>query len=262
VTQSTSQTLTRTRTQTRSQAATPSQTPTITATPSQSPSPSQTISPSESQSPSSAPTPSQTQTPSVTGFPPQTVLDNTNAGLNGVDSAFRVLTATTLRAVSFYLPESDPVCGPGTYRLQTLTLALGGATGAVSIAVLLYPSDPTTALPDTASGFLRSTVAAFGPVQLASAAYLTVPLPPSWTIDATQQRYFSLVIRTTGAAVVNWFDASDGVADHVPRAGFAQPTGAFASVDGGAVWAMDVTYGSVALTGQKLVCRCACVVCM
>lgn len=52
------------------------------------------------------------------------------------------------RAVSFTLPEDDPVCGPGAYRLQELVLPLSLNEslpgGVLSFTALLYPTDAAT----------------------------------------------------------------------------------------------------------------------
>ena len=52
------------------------------------------------------------------------------------------------RAVSFTLPEDDPVCGPGAYRLEELLLPLSLNEslpgGVLSLTALLYPTDAAT----------------------------------------------------------------------------------------------------------------------
>jgi hypothetical protein len=290
VTQSPSQTQSRSRTQTQSASqsvsgsttetgtlspsgtgtpsATVTPTPTQTLSSSQTSSASQSQSPSESRSPSQSATPSQSssatssqsrtpsqsQSASSTGFPRQVVLDNTAVSANSInDTSSRALSSGSWRAFSFYLPEDDPVCGPGIYRLSTLTLPLGLASGSVSLAVLLYPASSSMYAPLTS--FIRSTVLSLSTVQNFP-SYASLPLPANWLLNATQLRYFSIVLRTTSSSV-GWFDAFDGTAEHAPVPGFAQPVGAFMSADVGASWTPEASYAGLALMGRKLVCRWA-----
>ena len=129
------------------------------------------------------------------------MLDNT-AGLTLPPSAvaLRSLSPAALYAVSFYLPEADPGCGPGTYLLQTLSLplslidALPGA-GTLPLTALLYPADPATGQPLTGGGYLKVLFAAPGPVT-STPAYYAVSLPATWTLNAAAQRWYSLVLTT------------------------------------------------------------------
>jgi hypothetical protein len=94
------------------------------------------------------------------------------------------MSADTWLALSMYFPETDPVCGPGVYRLATVTLALSLNAalpgGAFSIAVLLYPSANGTGIPLTATAsFMSAAIVSVGPV-VASPSYLTLSLPSSW----------------------------------------------------------------------------------
>jgi hypothetical protein len=243
-----SQSASQTQSSSQSVSATQSQTPSQSVTSSQS----ATISLSPSQLVTRSGTPSQTQSQTATGLPHQAVLDNTAVLMNAINAtSSRVLATSVWRAFSFFLPETDPVCGPGIYRLETLSLSLGLANGSVSLAVLLYPASSSTFKPLAA--FIRSTVLSVGPVQ-PSPAYFSLPLPANWLLNATQLRYFSIIVRTT-SSTVGWFDVIDNTTAHVPIPGFAQPVGAYMSADVGASWAPEASYAGLALMGRKLVCR-------
>ena len=78
-------------------------------------------------------TPTQSQTPSITGFPLQPIIGNTNLRSNAIAlSGSCAISSSMYRAVSFFLSETDPLCGPGKYQLVD-----------VSLVFLSYSSDAT-----------------------------------------------------------------------------------------------------------------------
>jgi hypothetical protein len=133
--------------QTQSQSMTPSQA--VTPTQSMSLTPSQSVSIgysltstqsfSQSQSASPPPPPSSSQSQSVSssqstsasqsqthsGFPSQPVIDNTVRGSVNISAGvFQEISPTVSRGITFFWPESDPVCGPAPYALASVTVAL------------------------------------------------------------------------------------------------------------------------------------------
>ena len=91
-----------------------------------SPSTTQTKSPSQT---TSVVTQSGTATPSITpsptGFPLQPVIDNTGIISNGLSvSNMTLISVLSWQAISFFLPEVDPSCGPGKYSLEALAVPL------------------------------------------------------------------------------------------------------------------------------------------
>jgi hypothetical protein len=85
-------------------------------------------------------------------------------------------------------PESDPVCGPGSYNLSTLVLALGAATQGtlVTLEVVLFSADAISfpvfvyQLPYLGSFLATLSVDA-------APAYITIPVPAATlTVDTVQ----------------------------------------------------------------------------
>ena len=231
-----------------------SSTPTQSITPTSTQSPSATVTSSNTASSSSTPslTPSQT----LTGFLTQPMIDNTARGTNSLSLSSRTLGSATWFGLSFQLPEDDPVCGPGSYRLDALTLALslnGTLPGGVlPLTLLLYPANPATGAPLTTESFYHLFFASPGPVA-ASPGFVSAVLPAAWTISALSQRWYSLVVYTQGF-VVNWHDPVDGVAAHVPARGMGVPAGLWTSVDSGATWAAAASYPGLLIAAQKTEC--------
>ena len=125
------------------------------------------MSQTQTQSPSSSATPSVTRTSSITqtrsqtrsqtatqtgsGFPLQPVFDNTAKLLNGIDPlAAQAVSPAAVRGVLIFWPETDPVCGPGTYRLASLSLSLASPdVSSTTLLVRLFAADPDTFQPTT-----------------------------------------------------------------------------------------------------------------
>lgn len=236
--------------QSQTASSSPTATRSVTATPqiTQTPSQSQTLSRSASQSASQT----------STGFPRSPLLDNTAGGAApiNVSGALASVAASPWIGISFYLPEADPVCGPGTYRLQALTAALSASVASLPLTLLLYPADPATGAPLTSSSYLRSPYfPSAGPLSPAP-AYVTVTLPASWTLDATALRWYSLVLyAASGAAAASWYEAADNTTDHVPVTGFgAVVAGLWTSTDSGASWAALSRWPGLQVSAQKTAC--------
>jgi len=246
------QTVTPSESQSASATASRSQTPSLSQSPSQSP----TLTASQSQTPSQ--TPSVTATQTSTGFPVDTLIDNTFGGsVLLLANESRLVSQDIWYAVSFYLPESDPVCGIGSYDLKSLTLPLVLAEpvpgGMVLLTLLLYRAT-SAGVPESDQTFIGS--AAFRAVGIVSStpAYFEVTLPSNWLADATLSRYFSIVFRTQTYAV-SWVSPDDGNVDHLPVSGFGVPWGVYTSVDQGTTWTSDTpTYGGIFVTAEKNVC--------
>lgn len=220
---------------------------------SESSSPSRTSTQSPSATASSSSTAS--MTPSPTGFPVQSVIDNTGAGTIALDAtSSRQLSATTRRAVSFYLPETDARCGPGSYVLRSITLGLspdGVSAGDMApLAIELYVAASDTGLP--ASSASQVILESVGPMSNGP-SYFTIDLPSSWSINATFQRWYSIVVFVTSSSV-HWIDPVDGVIGHVPLRGFGLPHGSFQSTDSGASWQSNASYAAVGIHAQKTAC--------
>jgi len=66
--------------------------------------------------------PSVTATQTTTGFPIEIVIDNTYVSNPMFDAAIppRTISPDMWYGVSFFMPESDPVCGPGSYALRSV----------------------------------------------------------------------------------------------------------------------------------------------
>ena len=207
-TETQSPSLTRTASQTPSATGSPSptQTPTVTLTPSPSGTASTTASETRtaSQTPSSTASgtrtasntasltqsASQTQSPSTTGHPNQLVFSNTGGNAAGVAgtlaidaSTARALDQSTFYGVSWKFPEVDPECGPGTYVLTALTLALSApAAVPVSLFLALYRNAGAADSPTTSISLTSGLVNA---VNGTTPAYYTVPLPATFSIDTS-----------------------------------------------------------------------------
>lgn len=273
-------TMSATGTRTGSRTATKSQTPSSTSTSSQSKSMtrsksptgtrSQTRSRTASLSASSAATVSQTPSPSVTGHPIQPVWSNTRSfvsgGAVGADFPLQdgVNAAASLASAAFYgvawrLFETDPDCGPGTYAISSLRLGLSRsatvASGFVSFLVALYFNDPTSFLPiqpPIARASMVRSINAEG-----AASYIDLPLT-SFFIDSTtsEPATMSYTIAFQASEALQWAAPTDGVALHVPAAGFGYTFGLVSSLDG-ATWSADNAssiFGGVELMAAKTVC--------
>jgi hypothetical protein len=107
------------------------------------PTQSQTITPitktsTSSQSQTQTATQSQTLTPTQTGFPLQSVFDNTLDRTDVIQAASPQLMSNLRRyTVSFFMPEENTVCGPGSYQLVSITLPLSIDAGPASATILL-----------------------------------------------------------------------------------------------------------------------------
>lgn len=228
-----------------SQSNTPSVTPSASATGSETPSGSAT--PSESATTSATPsqTPSRTQSPSPTGFPAQIVVDSSEglgAPLSADAAAARVLAPDTKWAVAVTFPEADPACGPGAYRLTSLVLPLAlpdGGEAPASFVAQLYAlgssGAPTTPL---RTAVLRAPSAL---LPAAAPAFYSLALPASFVVNASTPAQASVALSFYASAATLW-SAAAGVAQAL-LPGFAEPLGAFSSVDGGLSWTPAATLG-------------------
>lgn len=297
-TQSQTRSVSRTRTQSKTPTRTITRTRSASASPSSSSSPSSSLTPTQGSSQSASQSVSQSvsasQSPSATGFPQQIVFDNTAMGSAALVTAAaplllrdrrlaspgqrrrldvyetRPLGPDAWHAITFYFPESDPSCGPGSYALSSLVLPLSVANVSVlepgdELAVQLYPAfsaGPGMGVPGTDHALIAAAAFALSPLT-ATPSYVSLDLPVSWTIDVTMQgRWYTLVllVEAAGGSVnnsgptVNWHSADDGDAVHTPIQGFAETTGAFISADAGGSWAQEASYAGVQLTGRKTAC--------
>ena len=246
----------RTRSQTASQSASSSPPQSASASTSASPSTSASMSGSASQvataSSSASQSLSQTQTPSTTGFPTLPVVDGFGGSV--VPEPPSGVSTIDARAVSLYWPEGDPACGPGTYRLTTLSLLLGLNTTQPSTMVLqLYSTAPGSGAPAVPQ---RTRVTAFA-VQLSVAPVwvnFTLPVAPAsqtWTVDAAAAPSAAVSFYTD--TLVNWYATQTGLAGNAPASGFANPVGAFYSSDSLTSWSA-AAYGGFSLFAYKLGC--------
>ena len=179
-------------------------------------------------------------------------MDNTGGGTAAL-AASSLLGASPWFGLSFSLPEADPVCGPGKYQVTALLLplSLNGTlpSGQLPLTALLYAANPATGAPLTNGSYYRVYFAAPGPVS-STPAYYTVSLPGSWSIDATTQRWYSLVLYTTGGYAANWHATAGGA----PTAGLATPAGAWTSSDSGASWVSAAAWPGIDIVAQKSAC--------
>ena len=77
-----------------------------------------------------------TQTPSrsPSGFPGQRVIDNTNVGAGQISSAiYSNVSVGGSAGIAWAFPEVDPKCGPGTYKLSSISLALSANATAAGL---------------------------------------------------------------------------------------------------------------------------------
>jgi len=193
---------------------TQSQTPSLSASESVTPTNTQ----SQSQSPSQLHAPSVTPTQTGSGFPLQVLFDNTQARSRAINAAASslLLGPDDWLAVSFFFPEVDPVCGPGLYRLDALSLALSlnstssSGSDTVTVTALLYPATPA-GVPRTNTGYLATAFLTFA-LSRVEPGYVTVALPPSWIASTTGAgQCFSIALYTNGEGnVANWFPPDDG----------------------------------------------------
>ncbi len=112
-----SQTLTRSQTQSSSQSQS------LTASSSQSPSLTRTRTQTITLTSTSTQSASMTSTQTTSGFPMQSLMDNTlNSAWPISPSPIQVIGPDSWIALSFFMPEVDPVCGPGSYRIQSFVV--------------------------------------------------------------------------------------------------------------------------------------------
>jgi len=82
-------------------------------------------------------------------------LDNTASGANAIISASpTTMTAATQLAFSFAVSEEDSSCGPGTYAISNVTLALSqyGSVTSVGMLLFLYATNSSGAPKSSAIG--------------------------------------------------------------------------------------------------------------
>jgi len=88
-------------------------------------------------------------------------IDNTDQELAALSTSFRQIGPDRWRAVSFFLPETDPVCGPGSYLLETLVLSLQLVDtlpdGVLPLTILLYAADAATGTPISSQSYTHAT---------------------------------------------------------------------------------------------------------
>ena len=186
----------------------------------------------------------------------QPVFDGTSAGDAPISNATAwPLGPGTWFGLSFYLPEADPACGAGSYRLEVVSIALSLNEslpgGLLPLTLLLYAADPASGAPITTGSYLRVSFSTAGPIT-ATPAYFSIDLPSSWILDATAQRWYSLVLYSTGGHSANWLSVGSGGA---PATGFGTPLGAWTSPTGGVAWgSTGSAWPGVALLAQKTVC--------
>ena len=155
-----------------------------------------------------------TQTPSPTGFPLQAAFDNTNGLANALYGSVQTISSTSYAAVSFYLPEADPACGPGKYALADVSLGLSlVATQPTIFSLSLHVADPVSWLPSTPLASVLASAPAVG----ATPAYRTLPLPSTWTLDAVASRSYVIVVSSDVA--VGWNFPVDQPADRESQRG-------------------------------------------
>lgn len=188
----------------------------------------------------------------------QAVIDNTGDLTLPVDAAGGrlPLSATSFFATAFFLPEADPACGPGRYRLKSLTLPLAlpaaGAAQPTALVVQLWSSEsalsPAPALP-IFTAVLPPPESSLS----ATPAFVALPLPASWVLDVTtSRRSFSLSVYADSP--LTWIFPDDGTTDHAPAAGFGTAAGEWQTSDGGVSWVPAPAYGGILVTAVKLSC--------
>lgn len=261
VTESPTPSLTASTTETMSQSSSASQSASRSQSPSQSQTPSQSPSETASQSQTHSETPSQSASQTSTGFPNEAVIDNTLAGSAPLlINALRPLSPAVWYGVSFFMPEVDPVCGAGSYLLQTLTLPLAlnesVPEGPLLLYLALYAADAVTWTPITTNYIGTPAFPTITNITQ-TPAYFTVALPSNWIIDTnTQGRYFAVVLYTD-VSTVNWVASAGGLPFYEPQPGFGQPKGLYISHGPfvGESWdGPSVPYAGILLTAQKLAC--------
>lgn len=204
---------------------------------------------SPSQSESGSQSASQTATPSASGFPVQSIIDNT-LGLSAlIDVASCPVSTLFDRAVSFYMPEVDPACGPAQYRLVRVTLPISLNASQPRIAVVqIMTADSTSFLPVAT---VWAAILPFPSIS-ASPSYITFSLPSTWTIDTLYRRNFAVSLYSDTLA--NWHYTLDSVPGHVPAPGFGRPSIAAVSANTGGSWTPEAPYPGLVLYAQKLAC--------
>jgi hypothetical protein len=134
----------------------------------------------------------------------QPIIDNTQLQYNFMDAAVsRPVSASIVRGVAIFWPESDLACGPGSYRLYTVFLPLSIAISeTVTFLVRLIMVDGPALLPVR---LLAST--AFFKDLTPSPSYIKFALPSSFTLDTLESQYFVLEFRS--ARTIQWHDVVD-----------------------------------------------------
>ena len=255
---------------TPTQSTTPSPSPTMTQTPSLTPSltpsqsltqsqtasgtPSQSHSPSQSQSQSSSQSgtqsPSMTPTPTPTGRPEQVVVSN----LGAVDpSAQATFSAASTYAVGFAFVEGDDQCGPGRYRMTSVTLTLSrppSTPSSISLVIWLYNAAPD-GTPTTPVTFVSSLVS----VDVVP-ANVSFALPAAMSVDSSASLNPAFAVAFSPSNDVYWNAPLNGGAN-MPGTGTASALGLFSIANGpGHSWAAvsSPTYGAVRLAAVKEIC--------
>lgn len=93
-----------------------------------------------------------------------------------------------LAGVAWALPETDPACGPGVYRLTRLTLGLGLAAppangSSIALAIALYSAAPESGAP--AALLASASVEVDFSEAVTSPAYYSIPLPARFVANAS-----------------------------------------------------------------------------
>jgi len=192
---------------------TPSETQTASVT--QTPSSTGTGTPSLTQSGTPSSTQTQSQTPTLTQTPTTTpvgpaLYDGTlsiSAPLLS-DSPAVVLGATGAYAVAFTVLEGDSACGPGTWSLTQLVIALGPAPGGAARAnfvINVYAADPGSGIPG-ASVAARALVGVPVP---AAPSYLTLQLS-ALRVDTSSAKGSSYALVLTTDTPVALYSVNSG----------------------------------------------------
>ena len=229
-----------------------------------------------SQSSSAAPTPSESPSATATGHPVQPVWSNARpfvpGGVSGADYGLltgsappnsTALAAAVFLGVAWRFTEADPACGPGTYLLSEVRLAVSLAaagppsSAAVSFLVSLYANDPVSGLPLQPPLALTTSAAV---VSAVTPAYATIPLPaPDFSLSsATSDPGATYTLAFLPSAPLRWAAPDDGGAPpHTPADGLGHVLSAVTSVDGtawAAVGGAGLAFGGVEFSAAKTVC--------
>lgn len=203
---------------------------------------------------------SRTQTPALSIFPLQTIIDNTATLQNVVTDSSQPASGQTWWGVSLYWPEADATCGPGSYTLTDLYLAIGppvpsgvALSVSVNLSVSLFVADSGSLLPHTFAATAQFTVLVA--VTFPGPKTIRVPLnaaSPALVVNTTLSPFWVLAWHSW-TPDVTWHDV-DAQTD-VPDSGAAESLALLESRDGGATYLpSNATYGGIWLKGRKIVC--------